>query len=53
MQLIFFTIFSLSSFKDKSGNKESFGGTGEMLWGAGRSPKITRYKPKPNRNLLA
>jgi len=33
-------VFSLSSFKGKIGNKKSFGGTGEMLWGAGRSPWI-------------
>jgi len=23
---------------DKIGNKKSFGGTGEMVWGVGRSP---------------
>jgi len=34
----FFTVFSLSSFKGKIGNKKSFVGTGEMLWGSGRSP---------------
>ena len=47
MQLFFFTVFSLSSFKGKIGNKKSFGGTGEMLWGAGRSPlvSLTSYKP--------
>jgi len=33
-------VFSLSSFKGKIRNKKSFGGTGEMLWGAGRSPLL-------------
>jgi len=31
-------VFSLSSFKGKIGNKKNFGSTGEMFWGAGRSP---------------
>jgi len=42
-------VFSLSSFKGKIGNKKGFGDTGEMLWGAGRSPSIFKvnltYKP--------
>jgi len=25
---------------DKIGNKKSFGGTGEMIWGTGRSPQV-------------
>ena len=33
-------MFSLSSFKGKIENKKSFGSTGEMLWGAGRSPHV-------------